>query len=273
MTSPPDLRSLAQQWLTQGKPAMLVQVIASQGSVPREAGSKMLVSADAVAGTIGGGQLEFQAIAAARTQLSTGPSGPSVPVVRHLALGPTLGQCCGGALDLRTERLNANALATWPEAPLLFTLQLYGAGHVGRAIIQLLQTLACRVQWIDEREAEFPAGASAPHIERLCVESVQTEVRDAPPGAYYLVLTHSHALDLAITEAVLRRGDFGYLGLIGSATKRAKFLRRFEQRGIADEVVARLTCPIGVPGIAGKQPEVIALAVVAQLLQQASQTP
>ncbi len=249
---------------------MLVQVIASQGSVPREAGTRMLVSAEAVAGTIGGGQLEFQAIAAARAQLST---GPSEPVDRHLALGPTLGQCCGGGLDLRTERLNANALATWPEVPVLFTLQLYGAGHVGRAIVQLLQTLACRVQWIDEREAEFPAEASAPHVERLCVEWVQTEVRNAPPGAYYLVLTHSHALDLAITEAVLRRGDFGYLGLIGSATKRAKFLRRFEQRGIADEVVARLTCPIGVPGITGKQPEVIALAVVAQLLQQASQNP
>ena len=268
MILPPDPRSLAQQWLDQGRPAMLVQVIASRGSVPREAGTKMLVSADAVAGTIGGGQLELQAIAAARALLSTGQSGP---VDHHCALGPTLGQCCGGALDLRTERLDATALATWPEVPALFTLQLYGAGHVGRAIVQLLQTLACRVQWIDEREAEFPAEASAPHIERLCVESVQAEVRDAPPGAFYLVLTHSHALDLEITEAVLRRGDFGYLGLIGSATKRAKFLRRFEQRGIADKVIARLTCPIGVPGIAGKQPEVIALAVVAQLLQQASQ--
>ena len=269
MILPPDPRSLAQQWLDEGRPAMLVQVIASRGSVPREAGTKMVVSADEVAGTIGGGQLELQAIAAARTQLSTGQSGP---VDHHCALGPTLGQCCGGALDLRTERLDATALATWPEVPALFTLQLYGAGHVGRAIVQLLQTLACRVQWIDEREAEFPAEASAPHIERLCVESVQAEVLDAPPGAFYLVLTHSHALDLAIAEAVLRRGDFGYLGLIGSATKRAKFLRRFEQRGIADEVVARLTCPIGVPGIAGKQPEVIALSVVAQLLQQASQT-
>ena len=98
-------------------------------------------------------------------------------------------------------------------------------------------------------------------------------MRHAPPGAFYLVLTHSHDLDLAITEAVLRRGDFGYLGLIGSATKRARFLRRFEQRGIAPDALARLTCPIGVPGIAGKQPAVIALAVVAQLLQQDSAHP
>jgi xanthine dehydrogenase accessory factor len=106
----------------------------------------------------------------------------------------------------------------------------------------------------------------------LCVEPVQAEVRQAPPGAFYLVLTHSHELDLAITEAILRRGDFGYLGLIGSATKRARFLHRFQQRGIAEAALARLTCPIGVPGITGKQPERIAVAVVAQLLQAASKT-
>jgi xanthine dehydrogenase accessory factor len=156
----------------------------------------------------------------------------------------------------------------WPTAAPRFTLQLYGAGHVGRAIVRLLQDLPCRVQWIDERESEFPAAPSAPHIERLCVEPVEAEVRQAPPGAFYLVLTHSHDLDMAITEAILRRGDFGYLGLIGSATKRARFLHRFEARGIAADTLARLTCPIGVPGIAGKEPEVIALGVVAQLLQQ-----
>jgi len=267
---PPDPRSLARQWLDQGQPAMLVQVIASQGSVPRGAGTRMLVTTDAVIGTIGGGHLELQAIAQARAQLTAGQAEPQQ---QHYALGPTLGQCCGGALDVRTERLSAAALTSWPEEPPLFTLQLYGAGHVGRAIAHLLETLACRVQWMDERESEFPAEHSAPHIERLCVEPVHAEVRHAPPGAFYLVLTHSHDLDLAITEAVLRRGDFGYLGLIGSATKRARFLRRFEQRGIAPDALARLTCPIGVPGIAGKQPAVIALAVVAQLLQQDSAHP
>jgi xanthine dehydrogenase accessory factor len=94
---------------------------------------------------------------------------------------------------------------------------------VGRAIVRLLAGLPCRVQWIDERESEFPAGPCRPHIERLCVEPVEAEVALAPPGAFYLVLTHSHDLDLAITQAILRRGDFGYLGLIGSATKRARF--------------------------------------------------
>ncbi len=261
----------ARQWLAEGRPAMLVQVIASRGSVPREAGTRMLVAAETVAGTIGGGHLELQAIARARTQLAsaTGQAPDPLETDHHYPLGPALGQCCGGAVTLRTGRLDAAALAAWPDTPPLFTLQLHGAGHVGRAIARLLDDLPCRVQWIDEREDEFPTAPSAAHVERLCVEPVEAEVAAAPAGAFYLVLTHRHDLDLAITEAILRRGDFGYLGLIGSATKRARFVRRLAQHGIAAEALARLTCPIGVPGIGGKQPEVIALAVVAQLLQQA----
>ena len=257
----------ATAWLAQARPAMVVQVIDHQGSVPRETGTRMLVAAGAVAGTIGGGHLELKAIALARAQLA---AHATESVDHHYPLGPALGQCCGGALTLRTAPLDAVALAAWPDTPPLFTLQLHGAGHVGRAIARLLHALPCRVQWIDERDTEFPAQPSADHIERLCVEPVQAEVRSAPAGAFYLVLTHRHDLDLAITEAILKRGDFGYLGLIGSATKRARFLRRFEQRGIGAAALGRITCPIGVPGISGKQPEVIALAVVAQLLQVAA---
>ena len=252
---------------------MLVQVIKHQGSVPRETGTRMLVAADAVVGTIGGGHLELKAIATARAMLAQTDNAPNpAPNATHdqtYPLGPALGQCCGGSVTLRTAPLNAAALAAWSAAAPLFTLQLYGAGHVGRAMVQLLATLNCQVQWIDERETEFPALPSAPHIQRLCVEPAEAEVRSAQPGAFYLVLTHSHDLDLAITEAILRRNDFGYLGLIGSATKRARFLRRFEQRGISADALARLTCPIGLPGITGKEPEVIALAVVAQMLQAA----
>ena len=260
----------AQAWLASGRPAMLVQLVAHRGSVPRETGTRMLVSADAVLGTIGGGHLEWKAIAQARRQLAAGQRAPSD---QHYPLGPALGQCCGGALTLRTRPLTATALADWPPPAVLFTLQLYGAGHVGRAIVGLLAALPCQVQWIDEREHEFPELPSAPHIQRLCVEPVQAEVRSAPPGACYLVLTHSHALDLAITEAILRRGDFNFLGLIGSATKRARFLHRLAARGVPAAALARLTCPIGLPGIAGKQPELIAVAVVAQLLLQASARP
>ena len=289
MPSPHALPELAAAWLRAGVPAMEVQVLDARGSVPRGDGTRMLVSAEAVAGTIGGGHLELKAIAHARellrAALTAGGNGearsidgldgahnaeadPSpAPVDRHYPLGPALGQCCGGALTLRTQRLTPATLAQWPNEPPLFTLQLYGAGHVGRAIAKLLEGLNCRVQWIDEREAEFPSARSAAHLQRLCVEPVEAEVATAAPGTFYLVLTHSHDLDQRITEAILRRSDFGYLGLIGSATKRARFMHRFEQRGINASTLNRLTCPIGVAGIGGKEPEVIAVAVVAQLLQ------
>jgi len=275
------LRATALAWLAAGRPAIELLVHSARGSVPRAAGTRMLVAADAVAGTIGGGHLELCAIADARAQLAAATLAPadgsaaaasaaSAVVDQQIALGPSLGQCCGGTLTLRRQPLSAATLAAWPATPALFSLQLYGAGHVGRAIARLLADIGCRVQWIDQRESEFPAEPSPPHIRRLCVDGVAGEVRDAPPGAFYLVLTHSHELDLAITQAILQRADFAYLGLIGSATKRARFLHRFEQRGVAAATLARLTCPIGVPGIPGKQPEHIALAVVAQLLQVAA---
>jgi xanthine dehydrogenase accessory factor len=263
---PDPLLTTARQWLDAGQAAMLVQVARTQGSVPRETGTRMLVSSHATAGTIGGGHLELQAIAQARAMLAQGQLQAHQ---QHYALGPSLGQCCGGALDVRTERLQTQHLADWPTQPPLFHLQLYGAGHVGRAIAKLLNDLPCQVQWIDEREDEFPAQPGAEHVQRLCVEPVQAEVRSAPPGSFYLVLTHRHDLDLAICEAILARGDFGYLGLIGSHTKRQRFFHRFEAKGASAEALARITCPIGVPGISGKQPELIAVAAVAQLLQQA----
>ena len=303
------LRDTAAAWLAQGQSAILVEVRAARGSAPREAGTRMLVSAADFAGTVGGGHLEWQAIATARSMLEHAELAPSS---QHYPLGPALGQCCGGAVTLGYSRLDASALNAWPDPQPRFELQLYGAGHVGRAIVRALAALHVRVDWIDEREEEFrgdalaPFASSAPlapraslaslaslaspasvaslaspasvaplagsnaQIRTLCVDAVEAEVRNARPGAFYLVLTHQHALDLRITEAILRRGDFAYLGLIGSKTKRQRFVHRFEQRGIAAESIARMPCPIGVPGITGKEPEVIAAAVVAQLLQVAS---
>ena len=166
-------------------------------------------------------------------------------------------------------------LRGWVLPPPRFHLQLHGAGHVGRAIVRLLAGVDCRVQWVDERESEFPPAASddAPHIERVIADPPEAEVASTPPGAVYLVLTHSHALDLAITTAILKRGDFGFCGLIGSATKRARFLHRLAERGVPAAAIERLTCPIGVPGIGGKEPEVLAIGVVAQLLQLQLQQP
>lgn len=261
-----ELASAALRWLAAARPAVVVEVLHTRGSVPRATGTRMLVAADEVLGTIGGGHLELKAIADARAALARGVSADGA-FRQHIALGPRLGQCCGGALDLGFTPLAVATPAQWGAPESRFTLQLYGAGHVGRAIVRLLAGIACRVQWIDERDEEFPPGIPAPHIERLCVEPVQAEVKGAPPGAFYLVLTHSHDLDMAITLAILQRGDFGYFGLIGSRTKRARFEHRLRERGIGDDRLARMVCPIGVPGIAGKEPEVIAVAVVAQLLQ------
>jgi xanthine dehydrogenase accessory factor len=261
-----DLRALALRWFAEGRRAAVVTVTAARGSVPREAGTRMLVGLDEVHATIGGGHLELRAIADARSLINSG----GAPLLQTVALGPTLGQCCGGVVELRIALLADDPPAAWPQPAPLFHLQLYGAGHVGRAVARLLAGIRCRVQWVDERETEFPPGALPAHIERVCVEPVEAEVATAPPAAFYLVLTHSHALDLAITQAIVARGDFAYFGLIGSATKRAKFSARLRERGVPDAMIERITCPIGVPGMPGKEPEVIAVAVVAQLLQQAA---
>jgi len=259
------LKALAAAWLAAGRTAVVVQVAQARGSVPRAAGTRMLVAGDDVAGTIGGGHLEQQAIARARSRL-----GRTDTLEQPIALGPTLGQCCGGSLTLGYQPLDAEAVAAWPDEAPRFHLQLFGAGHVGRALVQVLAGVPCRVTWIDERESEFPTTADPQHVQRLCVDAPEAEVDTAAPGDAYLVMTHSHDLDLRIAEAILRRGDFGYLGLIGSATKRARFLHRFEQRGVPASALARLVCPIGLADIPGKEPGVIAVSVTAQLLQAAS---
>ena len=270
------LRDTAAHWLSTGQPAIVVEVLDARGSVPRGSGTRMLVGAAQLAGTIGGGHLELKAIEQARALLA-GQGRPPLSV--YFPLGPALGQCCGGAVTLGFALLDAAAMAAWPQTAPRFHLQLYGAGHVGRAIAQALAPLHCVVDWIDEREEEFPAsfhphgGPWPAHIRKVCVDTVEAEVDTAPPGAFYLVLTHQHDLDLRISEAILRRGDFGFFGLIGSKTKKNRFIHRFEQRGIAAGAIARMTCPIGVGGIEGKEPEVIAVSVAAQLLQVSSTAP
>ncbi|MDE2452376.1 MAG: xanthine dehydrogenase accessory protein XdhC [Burkholderiales bacterium] len=257
-----NLQAAALFWQAEGRAAIVVEVSGHQGSVPRETGTRMLVGAREVLGTIGGGHLEWKAVEHARALLA----GADLALEQRWPLGPALGQCCGGMVSLRYQALAASRPAEWDAPAPRFALQLYGAGHVGRAIVRLLEGIACRVQWIDEREEAFPAAPSAAHVERIHAEPVEAEVASAAPGDFYLVLTHSHDLDWRISAEILRRGDFGFLGLIGSKTKRARFRHRFEARGIDESVLARMTCPIGLPGIVGKEPEVIAVSVVAQLL-------
>ena len=270
-----DTRLAALHWLEQRTPAVVVEIVQARGSAPRGAGTRMLVSAVQAIGTIGGGHLEWKALAAAKAMLSAREPGPRR---ERYPLGPALGQCCGGVVELEFSLLDDSALLRWPEGPPLMHLQMHGAGHVGHAIATLLATLDVRCDWIDERDDAFPPtttlGTPWPDsVQRRVVDGAEGEVALAPAGAFFLVLTHDHALDLRITEAALRRDDAGFVGVIGSKSKRERFRHRLAQRGMSDERVARMQCPVGLAGITGKQPENIALAVVAQLMQVAATRP
>ncbi len=250
--------------------AVLVRVEATEGSAPREAGAWMLVWPQALAGTIGGGQLEFQAIAQARTILAQ-PSPGGLALVHRYPLGPSLGQCCGGVAHLRFERVDAADAATLAVRlrPACRPLALFGGGHVGRALVQALSPLPFTITWIDSRDGIFPAD-TPPAVRCEHSDPVQAAVADLDAGSCVLVMSFSHAEDLDIVAACLRRqrerGDLPFVGLIGSRTKWATFRRRLMERGFSEGELAHITCPIGLPGITGKQPEVIAVAVAAQLL-------
>lgn len=249
------------------EPAVCVRVAATEGSVPREAGTWMLVFADEVVGTIGGGQLEFQAIAAARERLA----GRAGPAAHRYPLGPSLGQCCGGVVHLAYEPVTADGAPALLRrlAQSLQPVALFGGGHVGQALVRALAPLPYAVTWIDSRDGIFP-GELPPQVRSEHSEPVQAAVADLAPGSLVLVMSFSHAEDLDVVAACLRRlrerGDLPFVGLIGSRTKWATFRHRLEARGFTAEELARVTCPIGLPGLAGKEPEVIAASVAAQLL-------
>ena len=399
--------------LAAGTTAVLVTIALARGSVPRDAGTRMIVTRDRVSSTIGGGNLELQAIAQANRMLGM-LGGPGIPGgdesdgdgngrdggdgraqgqvqaqalhYQDYPLGPLLNQCCGGTASLLYERftpgdaghiarlaatpafilsrlsgtdpekrpvtaagtevgpeaereagisdaaaprdgdvpenvltltesglsenvlgenvlaegtLTESTLALAESGPLLLMadgqpiglggqprqaayllepagaarrpLFIFGAGHVGRAVVRALADLPFRITWIDSRAEEFPEHIPAntrKHLLDPVTGDMAAEVAAAPAGAFYLVFTHSHDLDFAVTAAVLARGDARYCGLIGSRTKRTRFVRRFErEEGLSPADIARLTCPIGIAGIPGKAPAHIAVAVAAELLR------
>ncbi len=248
---------------------VLVRIESTQGSAPREAGTWMAVWADGLTGTIGGGRLEYQATQEARDLLA---GRPELAGMRSYPLGPGLGQCCGGVVFLGFQRITAADVAPLRSelTEHLSPVALFGGGHVGAALARLLATLPFAVRWIDSRDGVFPAALPA-QIECEHSEPVQDAVAQLVPGARVLIKSFSHAEDLDIVIACLKRlrarADLPYVGLIGSKTKWATFRHRLEARGFTAGEMARVTCPIGVPGIAGKEPEVIAVAVAAQLLR------
>ncbi len=246
---------------------VLVTVSRTAGSVPREVGAWMTVATGGVRGTVGGGHLEFDAIARARAALSGGGLDDEV----RYPLGPSLGQCCGGVVWLQFRRVAAgeDVARLLPELAGR-PLALFGAGHVGQAIAHIARDLPLALHWIDSREAQFPAEPPARGWRQEVCEQPADAVHDLAPGSAVLVMSHNHAEDYDIVVACLKRQrerqDLAFIGLIGSRTKWASFRQRLEARGIPQAQWSQVVCPIGVPGVAGKQPAVIAVAVLAQIL-------
>ncbi|MCC6474385.1 MAG: xanthine dehydrogenase accessory protein XdhC [Burkholderiales bacterium] len=321
----------------EGQDAVLVTLASGKGSTPREAGAKMLVTGDAIRGSIGGGEAEFQAVSMARELLASTDARRA----RRYRLGTSFGQNCGGIADLAFERVPAGAqwvavLADWVGAgracvlatpageapedarlvieasahhgtlgdgarderaidqgrrmlaardrtcrlvpidadlearfelvePLDFAIVLFGAGHVGRALARVLGAVQARITWVDSRAHEFPRDVPE-NVRVVLTDAPLEQVPAAGPGSWFLVATHSHALDLDLVEAILRRDDFAFCGMLGSATKRRTFEAGLAKRGVRD--LARLVCPVGIPSLSGKDPGTIAVAIAAQLLQE-----
>lgn len=313
-----------------GERAIVVTVARVRGSAPREVGARMLVTASASMGTIGGGQLEYQCTRIACELFAS--DEVRAPVLRSFPLGANCGQCCGGIVDVLIEEctmesawfddvlrffdagqpalvmtrlenyavasrevitdtqldeLDAEIIVATREAlrdgdaqllqtgtngqlliePIItsgFNIAVFGAGHVGTATVSMLATLDCNIRWIDSRRNVFPASMPS-NVQTIRSDSPRREVAAMPAGSFFLIMTHSHALDEDICGSVLNRGDFAYCGLIGSQSKQRRFTRRMQRDGVAN--LERLTCPVGVSGISGKKPAEISIAVAAEILQ------
>ena len=257
------------EMLAGSAPVALVRVTDVRGSAPREEGAWMLVSAATTAGTIGGGQLEYMAIDQARACLG-GADAASMDV----PLGPEIGQCCGGQVVLGVSVLDAAGRARLRaalerEREQHAHVYLFGAGHVGRALVVALDALPIRVIVVDTRTEELALLPA--HIETRQTPMPEAEVRAAPSGSAFVILTHDHALDFLIASEALARGDAAYVGMIGSATKRAAFQGWLRRQG-GDIDPARLACPIAPNAPPDKRPEVIAAFAAAEIFAAVSQT-
>jgi len=250
--------------LTDG--VVLVTLTRASGSTPREAGATMAVSASAIAGTIGGGQLEFHCIDVAREMLAGGETTRSLDI----PLGPQMGQCCGGRVAVSLHRATAADLAMLvarekAEAALRPAVLIFGAGHTGRALAHALAPLPFATSLIDDRDGVTDGLPTAITCIRMAdpVEAVES----APARAAFVILSHSHALDYRLTEAALQRRDGSYVGMIGSVTKRARFEAGFLRSGGRREALSLLTCPIGGADVDDKRPAVIAALTAAELVR------
>lgn len=252
------------RFLTTPEAVIHIRLTDVRGSSPRDAGAQMFVAPNGLHGTIGGGQLEYMAIDKARTMLRTGLVAKDMDV----PLGPEIGQCCGGRVAVTlTQMSDADRLAACRADEQLTAARphvyILGAGHVGRALARFFQFLPVRCILIDERPEELSLCDA--NIERRLSAMAEADIRNAPPNSAFIVLTHDHALDFLLTSEALDRNDAAYVGLIGSATKRVKFVR-FHASNSAGSGASGLTCPIGSTQSTDKRPEVIAASVVAEVM-------
>ena len=299
--------------IASGQVAVLLTVLATKGSTPREVGTKMLITADDCIGTIGGGHLEYQCIAMARQRLQAESEDRWRRKMHRFPLGASLGQCCGGVVTMLLEYIDQHdqdwlrslqtamqqgqgvSLVTplhtenpkfWHYSheeiqeyvsdqshyfvedyvPPGLNIMLFGAGHVGRALVSVLANIDCSIVWVDSRAEQFPE-AIPTNTRIMLMDEPEEAVTSAPVNSCFLVMTHSHPLDQRICEIILQSEHFRFCGLIGSLTKRRKFEQRLRAKGFSNQLIERLSCPIGIGGISGKQPEVIAISVAAQLLR------
>jgi len=254
--------------------AIWVQVQATRGSVPREAGAWMAVFAHSTVGTIGGGRLEQDAIAHARRLREE----PTSAREQSYALGPSLGQCCGGHVALSFEPVSAADIPALRQRLQAGhrPLALFGGGHVGHALVQVFANLPLDVHWIDSRDAPFPDELPS-NVRCEHSQPVHHAVAGLVSQSCVLIMSFSHAEDLDIVAACLARqrarADLPFVGLIGSKTKWATFRQRLEARGFMAQELAHISCPIGLPGLRDKRPEVIAVSVAAQIMGLPSPLP
>lgn len=243
------------QCIHSDEPCVLVTLVGTEGSSPRETGAKMLVTADSASGTLGGGTVELIAQERCHAILA---EGMLATTEEAFTLNDELDQACGGRMRLLFE----------PFLPPTLSIAIFGAGHVGRALVDVLQQVPCRIHWVDSRAEQFRDALPA-QVRRHVPDDPATVVSTLPPGTLLVAMTHSHDTDLAIIDAALRRDDLPFVGTIGSSTKRGRFMHRLRDAGLRQQAENRLICPVGLPDIGGKAPGHIAISLAAQLLQAA----
>ena len=240
------------QMSEKSKGYVIVTVLEVRGSSPREEGAKMIVTEDQSYLSIGGGNLEYQAIALSRELIL---EAGLVSKIEDFPLGPKVGQCCGGKVRLLFESFPAETIR----------ISIFGAGHVGKALIGIVSQLPYRIRWIDSREHEFPKAIPS-NVEKVVSGRPHLDIRSSSMADYLVVMSHSHKIDFEIVQAVLKMGNYRYLGLIGSESKKKRFESRLIKRGVPDDQISRLSCPMGIGQITGKSPIEVAVSVASELI-------